>query len=564
MDLLNFIRSGSQKLFNKIVIMAVISGIGNAGMLAIVNNVCQMTAKNEHVKFNYFALYLIAFILYIVTNGYALMEACNIIERLLKDLRLRISDKIRKSELLAIDSLGRGELFTKLSQETNRISDVFPYIVNAAQQTIFLIFCLVYLATLSLPALIAMTIVICVGIVIYLRFRKVYEEKLNEGTMKEAELVDFISHIIDGFKEIRINSKKSDSLFDVFTDVVKENENIKIALGGKHVFIMMYANVFVYLLLGIIVFIFPQYIQGYDKVIIKIAAVTLFAINPLSNIVFIFPMMSRCSLGLRNLYEIENKLMEASPTEPVDESVAVNFFKSFKKIYFKNITFNYKDSGGMPSFTVGPVDLTINRGEVLFIVGGNGSGKSTLLKLLTGLYKPDSGSIKVDNIQVTGSNSQGLSELYSCIFTDFHLFDRLYGVLDVEEEKVNNLIDIMQLKDKISFENGRFSNLNLSTGQRKRLALIASLLEDKEIYVFDEWAADQDAHFRKYFYENILKQLKEKGKTVIAVTHDDRYWGLSDRLIKLELGNIDESIDDNYKRSSPGKQNPKNKEPGKK
>jgi len=139
---------------------------------------------------------------------------------------------------------------------------------------------------------------------------------------------------------------------------------------------------------------------------------------------------------------------------------------------------------------------------------------------------------------VAGRAIAGFRELFSAIFVDFHLFDRLYGLENIDPLTVNRLIDEMGLAGKVRFENGRFTRLHLSTGQRKRLALIAALLEDRPIYLFDEWSAEQDIHFRKTFYETILPNLRKKGKLVIAVTHDERYWHLADRVVKLDLGSI--------------------------
>lgn len=174
----------------------------------------------------------------------------------------------------------------------------------------------------------------------------------------------------------------------------------------------------------------------------------------------------------------------------------------------------------------------------MFIVGGNGSGKSTLLKLLVGLYYPLSGSIYINDKLLESDDYIHYRELYSTIFTDFHLFERLYGIEDVDYRRVDELLKTMGLSKKTTFKNNGFSNTDLSTGQKKRLAYIASVLEDKQIYIFDEWAADQDPEFRQYFYEILLKDLKSKGKTVIAVSHDDRYFFAADKIIKIEYGRI--------------------------
>jgi putative pyoverdin transport system ATP-binding/permease protein len=182
---------------------------------------------------------------------------------------------------------------------------------------------------------------------------------------------------------------------------------------------------------------------------------------------------------------------------------------------------------------VGPLDLRIARGELIFLVGGNGSGKTTFLKMLVGLYAPQRGGVKVDDRVIEPSNTLAYRELFSTVFSDFHLFDRLYGLDGLDDAKVAAVLVDMELSEKTRFERGRFTTQSLSTGQRKRLALAVALLESRDILVLDEWASDQDPHFRKQFYEVILPRLKAQGKTVIATSHDERYWGVADRVVHI-------------------------------
>jgi len=175
----------------------------------------------------------------------------------------------------------------------------------------------------------------------------------------------------------------------------------------------------------------------------------------------------------------------------------------------------------------------------LFRIGGTGSGKSTLMKTLVGLYHPTSGAIVMDGTLITAETAAWYRSHFTVIFSDYHLFDRLYGFEHVSPTRVNELLKLMQIEDKTAFEDGRFTTLELSSGQRKRLALVVALLEDRPILVLDEWAADQDPPFRKFFYEQILADLKRQGKTVIAVTHDDRYFAVADRIVKMEYGQLE-------------------------
>jgi len=126
---------------------------------------------------------------------------------------------------------------------------------------------------------------------------------------------------------------------------------------------------------------------------------------------------------------------------------------------------------------------------------------------------------------------------FSAIFIDFHLFDRFYGIQNgIDPKKVNDLLKLMKLDHKVTVQNNQFSTTDLSTGQRKRLAMIIAIMEDKPIYVFDERAADQSPGFRDYFYYQLLPSLKQKGKTVIAVTHDQQYFDIADRILEMDYG----------------------------
>jgi len=232
---------------------------------------------------------------------------------------------------------------------------------------------------------------------------------------------------------------------------------------------------------------------------------------------------------MQRLYKLGDELKNLEKEQSLDIDQVY-----FKELKYENILFHYEKDNER-YFSVGPVSLKIRPGKVIFIVGGNGSGKSTLLNLLTGLYPLKSGHIFLNGKR---SEINACRPLFSLIPYDFHLFDRLYGLEKTDSKRVNELLKCMKLDKKVEYQSSTFSTLKLSTGQKKRMAMLVALLEDKPIYVFDEWAADQDPEFRKYFYEDLLPSLKAKGKTIIAVTHDDRYFHMADEVVKLEHGLI--------------------------
>jgi putative ATP-binding cassette transporter len=402
-----------------------------------------------------------------------------------------------------------------------------------------LVCCLAYLAWLSRVAFLITVGSIAFGIYVFIYYARTVQGELRTAAHLEAGLLGSLSHILFGFKELRFNTVKSDRLFRRLTETAVATRDTKTRIGLMFVFQMMFSQVFFYLLLAVVVFVMPNYEPTYGTtVIVKITSTILFIIGPINFVVSSLPTISRIDVALDNLYELERTLDRPGTRTAEAAAPDRRTFADFRRIEMDRVMFSYVDDEGEPLFTVGPLGLRVNRGKVIFFVGGNGSGKSTIIKLLTGLYSPDAGRITVDGRKPEPANLQDYRELFSTIFTDFHLFDRLYGLEAVPVERVEGLIREMELEDKVTYDDGRFSTLNLSTGQRKRLALIVALLEDREIYVFDEWAADQDQHFRKHFYEDILMDLKARGKTVIAVTHDEQYWRVADHLVKLELGQI--------------------------
>jgi putative ATP-binding cassette transporter len=252
------------------------------------------------------------------------------------------------------------------------------------------------------------------------------------------------------------------------------------------------------------------------------------------------PMLAQVNVTVDNLQRLETTLDEGLAKSAEHEASPLTDLSAFHAIRLEGIRFTYFDPGGNATFQIGPIEGEVRRGEILFLVGGNGSGKTTFLKLFTALYWPAQGGIRVDEVEIGPANIQSYRNLFSAIFSDFHLFDKLHGLHDAAPDRVNALLRLMEISHKTAFADGRFTNTHLSTGQRKRLALVVSYLEDKPVYVFDEVGADQDPQFRRYFYETLLPELKNAGKTVVVVSHDDRYFHVGDRVLQMDYGQLSE------------------------
>ncbi|HEY0838103.1 MAG TPA: cyclic peptide export ABC transporter [Azospirillum sp.] len=538
MALIDFLKRADRKDLRLMLLLTLVSGVANALLVLAVNEVTDSVAHAVRPGPLSLAMYAAAFVTYYLGNRYALLRANLVIERLLRQLRLQVMDKLRRSELPVIDRLGRGNLYTLIAQETNHLSLTFPMIIDCAQQAILLTASLLYLTWLSPWALLVFLLAVVLGATGYRLSTRGFRDTAKLITERQADMLDAVADLVHGGKELRLNQRKSDEVFARFRKLSHSTEMLLIISGDHWADLALLGSFVTYLILGVIGFAFPEIIQGHSLVVFQLIPVVLFCMGPLTRIVSQSPLFTRADVGLQSILAINRQLSENGGVGTDEARAMAPRFRDFRRITYSGLTFSHRNASGAAEFTAGPFDLTLTRGETVFLVGGNGSGKSTVTRLLTALYPADAGVIRVDERPVGGRSIAGFRELFSAIFVDFHLFDRLYGLEDVDPDAVNALIEEMGLAGKLRFADGRFTQLALSTGQRKRLALIAALLEDRPIYVFDEWSAEQDVHFREQFYTRILPGLKARGKTVVAVTHDERYWHLADRVIKMDLGRV--------------------------
>lgn len=537
MNFLELIKAESKEVMNKIMIYATISGLANASILAIINAAAGSVSYGES-NYKYLIMFIIALAVNIITQRYIFDESSKIIEKIVHGIRVRLTGKIRRSEMVDLDAIGKAEIYNRMTQQTSEISQSAGVIIAALQSSIMVSFSIMYLATLSLWAFALTIIIVGIGFSIYLGKEKFIIQFIHKTNESEVKLFTAITHLLDGFKEVKLSKDRSSDLSNHISTVASEVRGHRVQTEKLYNWNYIFAQSFFYVLVAVMVFILPRFIEVYADSVTEIAAVILFIIGPLSTVVSGFPAYTKANIAVLDINDLEKNLdqMNGRPHR-YDESVH-NRIASFSTVALKGVEFSYYDAQKDALFKTGPANLTLKKGETLFIVGGNGSGKSTLLKLLTGLYTPEKGKIEVDDIPITPENIQEYRELFSAIFSDFHLFDRLYGIKDWSKDQIDSLIREFQLEDKTSFRDGVFTNINLSTGQKKRIAMIVALLENRPICVFDEWAADQDPEFRRYFYYEMIPKLKQSGKTIIIVSHDDQYFSTADRIMKMDYGQL--------------------------
>ncbi len=536
MQLIQFLEREATESYQQVLFIAAISGMANSLLLGIINHATEAVINQEDLT-QYFLIYIIAFALFLYGQWYAFERTILIIQDAIFQTRTRLTQKVLQVELTFMEEMGGTTLYGRLTQNDTLISQAMPQIVGAFQVFILMIFSLIYLGYIS-PISFIMTLAAAgIGIAYFIMESHAIHQSLNKVKEKEETYFKSIAHLVNGFKEIKINQSKGRDLLHQIAAASLSAQNIKSTIAKKESRSWGFGRLFIYALLPIVVFIIPNFSHEHVENIAKISATLLFLIGPSTILVNMIPLLNRVNIAIKELFLLEATMDEAI-AHAQDTSLDETGLTDFKNIHIDNLNFTYPNQSDT-AFTAGPFKETINKGELLFIIGGNGSGKSTFLKLLTGLYYPNSGQLRVDHLPIERSLYPAYRNLFSIIFTDFHLFDKFYGVKDIDVAKVNEWLKKLRMQHKVKYQNGGFTSTNLSTGQRKRLALITAMLEDKPILVIDEFAADQDPQFRQYFYETLLGEIKNMGKTIIAVTHDDHYFHVADRVWKMDEGRIE-------------------------
>jgi putative ATP-binding cassette transporter len=520
-----------------LLMMNILSAIATMSLVALVSTATQAVAK-DGVSGRLILMFAITVTLFHLTHMYTLVNASQDAERLIHKMRIRLFDLVRRTDLVTVDKIGHATLQGVLTQDTQVLSQILPMLVIGFQQSVMLLFLAAYLAWLSpLACVIAFGFS---GLAVAVRFARVkaLRTSMQAAAAAEGRVFDGLTELLHGFKEVRMSWPRADGLVESLGEASHAahtaNTTLKSQWGRNYAVI----ESMLFVLVGLMVFVIPLFATGFHDVVLPVTIAVLFISGPVSTISFVTPMVTQAELALEHIESMQEQLTAAAEST-ANEAVGT-LGKAPLSIALNNVELSYRDKEGNPLFSVGPLSAEFHAGQITFITGGNGSGKSTLLRLLTGLIPLDAGCLLADGAPLATEQMQDYRDQISAIFADFHLSRRIYSISDSDPAKISALLKRLEMHDKVTVTDNVFSTIDLSTGQRKRLALIVAELEDKPVIVLDEWAADQDPHFRRIFYEELLSELKARGKIIICVTHDDRWFHLADRMYHMDEGRINE------------------------
>ncbi|MCF2150815.1 cyclic peptide export ABC transporter [Desmonostoc muscorum LEGE 12446] len=536
MKLIRLLLKTSWKNLTLAMLTGLISGVSNAGLIALIN----ISLTNPEVPKSVLASSFVGLcLLILLTNAPSQILLSMLAQHVIFDLRMQLTRRILAAPLRQLEELGSPTLLASLTEDVEVISKASLSLSILCLNIAMLLGCMLYLSWLSVKVFLLLVVYIFLGFSFF-GFLMGKGRRLFELARKQQDrLLAHFQTTTEGIKELKLHHQRRQAFVreDVEATAAASRRYQVAAMtmfgivGGSAILVL-------FIPIGLLLFVLPLVSDISMSIVSGFVLTIVFMLMPLQMISAMLPELMRANVAVNKIESLGLSL--AAQTTELDISLSSYFKLQQQKLELIEVTHAYQREGEVSQFILGPINLIFSPGELVFIVGGNGSGKSTLVKLIAGLYIPESGTIRLGRETITEANREWYRQHFSVVFSDFYLFDRLLGFeRDRIDKQTQHYLKQLQLDKKVQVKDGHFSSTALSQGQRKRLALLTAYLEDRPIYVFDEWASDQDPMFKQIFYTQLVSELKQRGKTVLVISHDDHYFYLADRIIKLDSGKVE-------------------------
>ena len=518
-----------------VILLGIISGGSNAALLAMINHLLSTAAASSGL---FIILFAALCIILPLTRFASEAMLINLSSKAILELRMQLCRQMLSTPLRRLEELGPHRLLAALTQDIPTIGNALVSIPMLSLHSSIVLGCLIYLGWLSWPIFLAVIGFLIVGMLSYQiplrRGMRAYEVVREEWD----KLFKHFEGVTSGIKELKLHHDRREAFLTraLYPTGVSLRRH---SIIGRLNFIGAdsWGQSLCFILIGLILFTAHSRFGTNAQTLIGYTLVILYMMNPVQLIMTIIPNFATASVAMQKVESLGLTLDESDGSKELTRQLQAGV--SWRSVELVGVTHTYHREGEAGGFLLGPIDLTLEPGELLFITGGNGSGKTTLAKLLLSLYIPEEGEIYLDGKVVTEETREQYRQLFSVVFSDFFLFESLFGLDSVHlDANARKYLAQLQLDHKVKVEDGALSTIELSHGQRKRLALLTAYLEDRPIYLFDEWAADQDPLFKDIFYHQLLPELKARAKAVIVISHDDRYYYVADHVIKLDSGKL--------------------------
>ncbi|KAA0947675.1 cyclic peptide export ABC transporter [Pseudomonas sp. ANT_H14] len=516
------------------IALGMVGGLSVTVLLATINNALHsQTGLTQGVVALFVSLCVLALISAICSDIGTNYVGQHIIAKLRKEL----GEKVLSAPIEQIERYRSHRLIPVLTHDVDTISDfAFAFAPLAISLTVTL-GCMGYLAMLSWPMFLLMVVAIVIGTVVQYLAQGAGIKGFMAARDAEDDLQKHYNAIAEGAKELRIHRPRRQRMF--VSGIQSTADFIcKTQVRSINTFVIAktFGSMLFFVVIGLALALQTLWPSADKSVMSGFVLVLLYMKGPLEHLIGTLPIVSRAQIAFRRIAELSEQFSSPEPhlllNDQGDKASPVH------SLELNNVSYAFPEVPGSDPFRLGPVNLSIRQGDIVFIVGENGCGKTTLIKLLLGLYAPQQGEIRLNGQAIDAANRDDYRQLFTTVFADYYLFDDVVQGDQQIPEDANKYLERLEIAHKVSVKDGNFTTTDLSTGQRKRLALVNAWLEERPVLVFDEWAADQDPTFRRIFYTELLPDLKRLGKTIIVISHDDRYFDVADQLVRMESGRV--------------------------
>lgn len=518
--------------FIKVVILNILNALVGVVVIAFINHQMLKNPQFSYLDLTCFFVAIIALLLMTFISQYALTKLGH---EFVLQLRQRLTDGILMQTWQGIELLGKSKLTASLSTDIQALTVAFVRLPELIQGFIFCLMAALYLAYLSLPLFMIVLIWVVMTIWISLKLvQRVYHYLESLRTHQDKIYQDY-QHLIEGHKELSLNQYRALHQRKQLQQHAQAYQNDIIKADSYHLFAVNWSNIMMFASIGLVLGLAHLWQMADLAVATTFCLTLLFIQSPLLKAVGAYPTLNAAQIALDKIAELD--LMQNQFSLKSHTSLS----SDWQTLTFKDIQFRYQNHQTQ-QFSLKQVNFEIQRGEVVFLIGANGSGKSTFAKIFTGLYQPTAGQIYLDQKLIDLQHQFDYRQLFSAIYSDFYLFHTLLGKDEQPADTIvlQKWLNELQLQQKIRIQQSEIDQIELSQGQKKRVALLLSILEQKDIILLDEWAADQDPTFRRYFYLTIVPKLKAMGKTLLLISHDNQYFMMADRIVLMKNGRLSE------------------------
>lgn len=516
------------------VILGAISGLGTVWLLSLINGALnRQGGMVDRLLLGFAGLCAVS----IVARAGSDIITNFIGQSLVAEVRIWLARKVLSAPIDALERYRTYRLLPVLTHDVDMISDFAFIAAPLAISLIITLGCLTWLAWLA-PVL-CLIVVSALGLGAWVQYaaRGWGIAGFNASREQEDVLHKAYRSIADGARELKINRERRQQIFS--GQIAKTVGEIR-TINTRAINIFVVANAFgsaLFFLMIAMVLVWQNIAPMQSEVLSGFILVLLFLRGPIDQIMATLPALGRMQVALGRVRDLANhfETIEPDTRQVGNDEISTNSNGS-PDIRLDGVRYAFPDADGTEQFVLGPIHLNLKAGKTTFVIGDNGSGKTTLIKLLLGLYAPQDGEILFGGVPITADNRDDYRQNFSAVLSDFHLFHELNPGEGCHNDDVSYYLDRLGLSGKVAVNGGSFSTTDLSTGQRKRLALAQAWIEGRPIIVFDEWAADQDPSFRRLFYEELLPDLKAEGRTLIVISHDERYFHVADHVVRMKKG----------------------------